>query len=177
MRPPRETKEEKFKRLAEARVNKIIDMIRLLGNLSFTNVYAFSKEQIDQIFIALQMELMKAKVRFIKAQKVGRKRFSLSEPNDPDDETIKLEDPTIMIPLPDGTFLRAVGYPNDDYPAINIYWDNGINAPSDTLCFVEFNHEKAGDQRVCIGAYRAEEEDTVYYGPYYTVERNTDEQL
>ena len=81
----------------------------------------------------------------------------------------------IAIPLPDGTYLRAVGYPDFDYPCVNIYWDNGINEPTEPLCFVEFNPEKYGNQRVCIGAYRAEEEDTIYYGPYFTVERNNDE--
>ena len=58
---------------------------------------------------------------------------------------------------------------------VNIYWDNGINELTEPLCFVEFNPEKHGNQRVCIGAYRAEEEDTIYYGPYFTVERNNDE--
>ena len=82
----------------------------------------------------------------------------------------------LAIPLPDGTYLRAVGYPDFDYPCINIYWDNGINEPTEPLCFVEFNPEKHGNQRVCIGAYRAEEEDTIYYEPYFTVERNNDEQ-
>ena len=34
MTAPRESKEARFRRLAEARVNKIISMLRLLGNLS-----------------------------------------------------------------------------------------------------------------------------------------------
>ena len=63
-----------------------------------------------------------------------------------------------------------------DYPCINIYWDNGVNEPTETLCFAEFNPEKEGSQKVCIGVYRADQEDTVYYGPYFAVERNTDEQ-
>lgn len=172
----RESKDERFRRLAEARVNKIVDMIRLLGNLSCTNVYTFTRDQVEQIFTALQTELIKAKMRFLRAQKAGKKRFSLSEPYEPESKTIQRDNPVIIIPLPDGSFLRAVGYPNDDYPAINIYWDNGINAPTDSLCFVEFNPEKNGNQRVCIGAYCAEEEDNTYYRPYITVERELDEQ-
>ena len=82
----------------------------------------------------------------------------------------------LAIPLPDGSYLRAVGYPDFDYPCINIYWDNGINEPTEPLCFAEFNPDKKGNQRVCIGAYRADKEDTIYYGPYFTVERNNDEQ-
>lgn len=41
MKPSKETKEEKFIRLAEARVNKILVMMRLLGNLSGIN-YSFT---------------------------------------------------------------------------------------------------------------------------------------
>ena len=48
-----ETKREKFVRLAEARTNKIIDMIQLLSNCSNTNVYEYSQKDIDQIFNAI----------------------------------------------------------------------------------------------------------------------------
>lgn len=166
----KETKDERFRRLAEARVNKIIAMMGLLGNLSCTNIYAYTLDHVEQIFTALQLELVKAKIRFLQPQGKRNKRFSLSEPYDLSEAKAAEDTPTIVIPLPDGTFLRAVGCPNDDYPSINIYWDNGVNAPTDTLCFVEFNHEKNGSQRVCIGTYCAEEEDTTYYRPYVTAE-------
>lgn len=39
-----ESKKEKFIRIAEARTNKIIDMIRLLGNCSNTSTYDYSKD-------------------------------------------------------------------------------------------------------------------------------------
>lgn len=169
MRTSRETKEEKFRRLAEARVNKILHLLRLLGNLSWTGTYAYTREQVEQIFTALQSELIKAKLRFLQEQESSKKRFSLSKPYDAEEPKPK-NTSMIAIPLPDGTYLRAV-----DYPCINIYWDNGINEPTEPLCFAEFNPDKHGNQRVCIGAYRAEEEDTIYYGPYFTVERNNDE--
>lgn len=175
MRPPNESKDEKFRRLAEDRVNRILHLFRLLGNLSWTGTYTYSREQVEQIFATLQLELVKTKVRFLQSQERVKKRFSLSEPYEVDDPEVKDEHPAFAIPLPDGTYLRAVGFPNDDYPAINIYWDNGINTPTETLCFVEFNHEKEGSQRVCIGAYCAEEDDNTYYRPYITVERNNDE--
>mgnify|MGYP001006270410 CR=1 FL=1 len=38
-----ENKREKFKRLAESRTNKILDMLDLLGNCSNTNVYDYTK--------------------------------------------------------------------------------------------------------------------------------------
>ena len=175
MRPPKETKEEKFIRLAEARVNKILSMIRLLGNLSSTSFYQYSRDQVEQIFTALQLELIKNKMRFLQPHREKRKRFSLSEPFAVKEPALK-DQPTIAIPLPDGSYLRAVGYPNDSYPSITIYWDAQENPSSDGICFVEFNPDKEGVHQVCIGAYCAEEEDTKYYAPYITAERNSDEQ-
>lgn len=43
-------KEENFKRLAENRTNKIIDMLHLLGNLSNTSNYSYSEEQVKNNF-------------------------------------------------------------------------------------------------------------------------------
>ena len=85
MRSSRETKEEKFRRLAEARVNKILHLLRLLGNLSWTGTYAYTREQVEQIFTALQSELIKAKLRFLQEQESSKKRFSLSKPYDTED--------------------------------------------------------------------------------------------
>ena len=171
MKPVRETKEERFRRLAEARVNKILDLFRLLGNLSGAGNYAYTKEQVEQIFSTLQLQLAKTKIRFLRTQDQAKKRFSLTEPYESDESGNTEDHPVFAIPLPDGTYLRAVGFPNFDYPCINIYWDNGINEPTEPLCFTEFNPEKEGSQRVCIGVYRADQEDTVYYGPYYAAER------
>ena len=175
MRPPKETKEEKFIRLAEARVNKILSMMRLLGNLSSTGFYQYNRDQVEQIFTALQLELIKNKMSFLHPHREKRKRFSLSELFEVKEDVPK-DQPAFAIPLPDGTYLRAVAFPTFDYPCINIYWDNGVNEPTETLCFVEFNPETEGSQKVCIGVYRADQEDTTYYEPYFTAERNSDEQ-
>lgn len=59
-----ETKNEKFVRIAENRTNKIIDMIRLLGNCSNKAVYEYSEEEISKIFIAIENELKIAKSKF-----------------------------------------------------------------------------------------------------------------
>ena len=171
----KESKEDRFHRLAEARVNKIIPMIHLLGNLSNTGIYSYSRHQVEHIFTALQFELVKAKIRFLQPQGKRNKRFSLSEPYDLNEMRATEDHPAFVIPLPDGTYLRAVGFPNKDYPAINIYWDNGTNAPTEILCFAEFNQEKQGDMRVCIGAYRSDEEDTTYYEPYMAERNVTDD--
>lgn len=44
-----ESKTDRFRRVAEARVNKIIKMIRLLGNCSGTGVYEYTDEQVAYI--------------------------------------------------------------------------------------------------------------------------------
>ena len=170
----KESKEDRFRRLAEVRVNKILQLFRLLGNLSWTGTYAYTKDQVEQIFTTLQLELVQTKMRFLQAQKQGKKRFSLGTPYESSD-LAEEDHPAFVIPLPDGSYLRAVGFSNTDYPCINIYWDNGINMPTETLCFAEFNPEKSGKQRVCIGTYCADREDTTYYEPYFTAERNQDE--
>jgi len=173
MRPLNESKEDRFCRLAEARVNKILHLFRLLGNLSWEGNYDYTRAQVEQIFTTLQQELEKTKTRFLQRPKVGKKRFSLSNPVEVEPPIVKEDNPSFVIPLPDGTYLRAVGYPNYGDPCINIYWDNGINVPSEQLSFVEFNPEKEGAMRVCIGVYRSDEEDTVYYAPYVAAERTT----
>ena len=126
MRPPKETKEEKFIRLAEARVNKILSMMRLLGNLSSPGFYQYSRDQLEQIFTALQLELIKNKMRFLQPHREKRKRFSLSVPFEVKEDAPK-DQPTIAIPLPDGSYLRAVGYPNDSYGNLFIEVSNTVN--------------------------------------------------
>lgn len=59
-----ETKREKFVRLAEARTNKIINMIRLLGNCSNATTYEYTSEDVKKIFSKLDTELKNARARF-----------------------------------------------------------------------------------------------------------------
>ena len=46
-----ESKHDRFIRIAETRTNKIIDMIRLLGNCSNTATYEYSEDDVKKIFI------------------------------------------------------------------------------------------------------------------------------
>ena len=69
-------KQENFKRIAENRVNKIIDMISKLENLNNASFYEYSDEQIDNIFNAIQNELDRQKEKF-KRIKNTKKRFEL----------------------------------------------------------------------------------------------------
>jgi len=72
-----ENKKENFKRIATNRTNKIIDMIRSLGNLTNTSFYEYTDEQIAAIFDAIETELEEQKKLFAdKKTKKGR-RFEL----------------------------------------------------------------------------------------------------
>lgn len=71
------TKQENFKRIAENRTNKIIDLISKLHNLSNSSFYEYTDEQIESIFTAIQNELDKQKKEFEKDRKKGKKRFEL----------------------------------------------------------------------------------------------------
>jgi hypothetical protein len=57
-------KRAKFVELVEARVNRTIKEVRLIGNLSNRSAYSYSDEDVRKIFRALQKELDVAKGRF-----------------------------------------------------------------------------------------------------------------
>ncbi len=58
-----ETKRDKFIRIAEARTNKIISMIQLLGNCSSPS-YEYTDKDISDIFNAIEREIKLAKMKF-----------------------------------------------------------------------------------------------------------------
>lgn len=68
-----ETRNEKFIRLAEGRVNKLVEMLYRIDNLSNKNNYDFTDEQAQQIFDFIQEELDKVKDHFFKVEKIERK--------------------------------------------------------------------------------------------------------
>lgn len=72
-----ETKREKFVRLAEARTNKIIDMLQLLGNCSNSNAYDYTQQDVDKIFNAIDAEVKEAKKKFSKLESKKSTRFTL----------------------------------------------------------------------------------------------------
>jgi hypothetical protein len=57
-------KHAKFVTLAEARVNKSLKDLQLVGNLSNRAAYEFSEGEVRKIFSALQKGLDAAKARF-----------------------------------------------------------------------------------------------------------------
>lgn len=68
-------KQLKFKELAEKRVNNAIKNIQLIGNLSNTNNYEYTDEEVSKIFKALKEEIQTSEARFRKTDR--RKKFKL----------------------------------------------------------------------------------------------------
>lgn len=73
-----ESREARFKRLAESRVNNVLRSIRILGNLSNTTNYQYTPDQVHRIFQAVreQLELVEGKFE-VGARNAGRSRFKL----------------------------------------------------------------------------------------------------
>ena len=57
-------KQQNFKRIAENRKEKIVDLISKLHNLSNSSFYEYTDEQIDKMFDIIQKELDKQKEEF-----------------------------------------------------------------------------------------------------------------
>lgn len=166
----KETREDRFRRMAEARVNKLLHMMRLLGNLSNNSFYYYTNEQLDEIFNALQKGLNDAKFRFRAFSKKSRKRFYLREPYVPAYEN----HPHVCVTLPDGSKLIGAAYEGDDYPSITLYWHPAGEVQEHQIGFTEFNPDREPGHQVCVAAYQSHQEDTTYYAPY-EAERKNDE--
>ena len=74
-----ETKRERFIRIAEARTNKIIDMVQLLGNCSNTSAYEYTDEDIDMIFSAIENAVKEAKRKYSKSDSSKTSKFKLKK--------------------------------------------------------------------------------------------------
>jgi hypothetical protein len=70
-------KSETFRRLATARVNKALNDLRLIGNLSNRSNYDFTPEEVEAIFAALKVGVSDCRKRFDLAIASGEKEFRL----------------------------------------------------------------------------------------------------
>ena len=70
----KETKSERFKRIAGKRTNDVLDKIRLLGNCANRNTYEYSKDEVNKIFNEIEKYLKIAKLRYLPGEK---QRFKL----------------------------------------------------------------------------------------------------
>ena len=59
-----ETKRDRFVRIVENRTNKIIDMLRLLGNCANKSNYDYTDADVTKIFNTLEKELKAAKLKY-----------------------------------------------------------------------------------------------------------------
>ena len=60
----KETRRDRFKRIAKRRTNDILDNLRILGNCSNRLNYDYSDEEIEEIFRAIEDAVCKTKQMF-----------------------------------------------------------------------------------------------------------------
>lgn len=70
----KETRREKFNRLATYRTNAVLDKIRILGNLSNRSNYDYDEADVKKIFNAIEEQVRLLKARFMNKK---RKVFKL----------------------------------------------------------------------------------------------------
>lgn len=63
-----ETKEERFKRVAEKRIQRVLDSIRSLTQCSNKRMYKWNDEQLRKIWDAIDRELKMCKANFEKSE-------------------------------------------------------------------------------------------------------------
>ena len=63
-----ETKEKRFKRIAEKRVHRVLDSIRSLSQCSNKRMYRWNEEQLNKIWESVEKELKKCKESFENAE-------------------------------------------------------------------------------------------------------------
>jgi hypothetical protein len=59
-----ETPEERFKRVAEARTNAVLNKLRILGNLSNRQRYGYSDKDISKIFSTINRRVREIRTKF-----------------------------------------------------------------------------------------------------------------
>lgn len=70
----KESRHDRFKRLASKRTNEILEKIRILGNCSNKSSYEYTEEEINRIFSEIDKQLKLTKAKFLAGK---RERFKL----------------------------------------------------------------------------------------------------
>lgn len=60
----KETKKERFKRLAESRTNEVLKKIQVLGNCSNRSAYDYSEDEINKIFSIIEKTVKETRAQF-----------------------------------------------------------------------------------------------------------------
>ena len=72
----KETRKERFVRVAERRTNAIMEKIRVLGNCSNRSMYEYEQTEVDKIFKAIRRALKDVESLF---EQKSSKRFTLDK--------------------------------------------------------------------------------------------------
>jgi len=59
-----ENRRERFKRLATARTNAVLQKLKVLGNCANRQAYEYTEEEIDKIFVSVDKYLKSIKSKF-----------------------------------------------------------------------------------------------------------------
>ena len=70
----KETRHERFKRVASKRTNEILEKISILGNCSNKSSYEYTEEEVNKIFSEIDKQLKLTKSKFLAGK---RERFKL----------------------------------------------------------------------------------------------------
>lgn len=70
-------KQQKFVEITEKRVTRLLNDIRLIGNLSNRNNYEYTQDNVTKIFAAIDAELKTSRKRFDVALASDDKSFKL----------------------------------------------------------------------------------------------------
>ena len=71
----KDNKRDKFTRLANNRVNAVVDKLRLIGNLSDKRYYEYSEKDVKAIISSIHKEFSSVKNRFEKNKKSTDSKF------------------------------------------------------------------------------------------------------
>lgn len=71
-----QARRDRFKKIAEARTNRLLNDIRLLGNTGNKTLYRYDQADVDKIFETIEKKLVEARSRFKTSKK--DKPFTLS---------------------------------------------------------------------------------------------------
>ena len=85
-------KKERFVRLAEARVSRAMESIRIIGNLAKTNNYEYDNDDVQAIVKALQAEVAKLKLQFEIKSGNSKQQFKLGKLADNDQARLDIPD-------------------------------------------------------------------------------------
>jgi len=72
-----EKKHERFKRLASARTEKVLDMIDLIGNLANKSFYEYTEAEVKAIFTQIREVVDENEEKFLKTKGKKKRRFTL----------------------------------------------------------------------------------------------------